>query len=186
MNPNKKYVCAHCKSVCDLYGLFIHMKAVHKGILCQYCLKLFKKVPELESHLRVEHKVIKRYYHSFHQFKEYAGSTNKYNFICSGCNKVIKSHEIERHSCHKKQVFDCPFCERNFNESSQLEMHVVNGWCSHMTTNRNPTINEISKLYKVLTGLNYQETQKEIVPLPKLKKRFSVTDRQLILKYNNR
>jgi hypothetical protein len=30
--------------VCDLYGLFLHMKEVHHGLLCMYCLKLFKKV----------------------------------------------------------------------------------------------------------------------------------------------
>jgi hypothetical protein len=44
LDPKKKYVCAVCKSVCDLYGLFIHMKEVHHGLLCMYCLKLFKKV----------------------------------------------------------------------------------------------------------------------------------------------
>jgi hypothetical protein len=46
LDPKKKYVCAVCKSVCDLYGLFLHMKEVHHGLLCQYCLKLFKKVRE--------------------------------------------------------------------------------------------------------------------------------------------
>ena len=44
LDPKKKYVCAVCKSVCDLLGLFVHMKQVHYGLLCQYCLKLFKKV----------------------------------------------------------------------------------------------------------------------------------------------
>ncbi len=44
LDPKKKYVCAVCKSVCDLYGLFLHMKEVHHGLLCMYCLKLFKKV----------------------------------------------------------------------------------------------------------------------------------------------
>lgn len=38
MNPKKKYVCAVCKSVCDLFGLFIHMKQVRKsksyGVSC--------------------------------------------------------------------------------------------------------------------------------------------------------
>ena len=43
LDPKKKYVCAVCKSVCDLFGLFLHMKEVHHGLLCQYCLKLFKK-----------------------------------------------------------------------------------------------------------------------------------------------
>ena len=28
MNPRKKYVCSVCKSVCDLFGLFLHMKQV--------------------------------------------------------------------------------------------------------------------------------------------------------------
>ena len=49
LDPKKKYVCAVCKSVCDLVGLFIHMKEVHQGLLCQYCLKLFKKVCSLLS-----------------------------------------------------------------------------------------------------------------------------------------
>ena len=44
LDPKKKYVCAVCKSVCDLIGLFMHMKEVHHGLLCQFCLKLFKKV----------------------------------------------------------------------------------------------------------------------------------------------
>ncbi len=57
MNQRKKYVCAVCKSVCDLFGLFLHMKQVHKGILCQYCLKLFKRVSDLEGHLKTAHDV---------------------------------------------------------------------------------------------------------------------------------
>lgn len=44
LDAKKKYVCAVCKSVCDLIGLFDHMKEVHHGLLCQFCLKLFKKV----------------------------------------------------------------------------------------------------------------------------------------------
>ena len=28
MNPRKKYQCAVCKSACDLFGLFFHMKKV--------------------------------------------------------------------------------------------------------------------------------------------------------------
>ena len=54
LDPKKKYVCAVCKSVCDLLGLFVHMKQVHFGLLCQYCLKLFKKVrhKQIRSDLR--------------------------------------------------------------------------------------------------------------------------------------
>ena len=36
MNPKKKYVCAVCKSVCDLYGLFVHMKQVKLHSLAFY------------------------------------------------------------------------------------------------------------------------------------------------------
>ena len=46
MNPKKKYVCAVCKSVCDLYGLFVHMKQVNTVLL--YLLSLsssFNAVP---------------------------------------------------------------------------------------------------------------------------------------------
>ena len=31
LDPKKKYVCAVCKSVCDLYGLFLHMKQVPRS-----------------------------------------------------------------------------------------------------------------------------------------------------------
>lgn len=34
VNPKKKYVCAVCKSVCDLFGLFLHMKQVSIAINC--------------------------------------------------------------------------------------------------------------------------------------------------------
>ena len=44
LNPNKKYVCAVCKTVTTLVGLFMHMRDVHNGVLCQYCLKMFKRV----------------------------------------------------------------------------------------------------------------------------------------------
>ena len=53
---------AVCKSVCDLHGLFLHMKQVHKGLLCQYCLKLFKKVVDLDGHMRSAHRVSQRYF----------------------------------------------------------------------------------------------------------------------------
>ena len=40
MNPRKKYVCAVCKSPCDLYGLFFHMKQVSFHV----CFTLLKKL----------------------------------------------------------------------------------------------------------------------------------------------
>ena len=46
---NRKYVCAVCKTVTSLTGLFLHMREVHNGILCQYCLKLFKRVSLVEG-----------------------------------------------------------------------------------------------------------------------------------------
>lgn len=54
---------------------------VHKGILCQYCLKLFKKVGDLEQHLKTAHRVGGRYYHSSKKFAEHSG--REYSFICS-------------------------------------------------------------------------------------------------------
>ena len=54
---------------------------VHRGILCQYCLKLFKKVRDLDSHLAGVQKVPSRYYHSQEQLQQYTGTN--YSFVCS-------------------------------------------------------------------------------------------------------
>ena len=82
MNARKKYVCAVCKSVCDLHGLFLHMKQVHKGLLCQYCLKLFKKVPDLESHMRSTHRVSQRYFPSVAMFNLVRCADLIVQFLC--------------------------------------------------------------------------------------------------------
>ena len=131
MNPKKKYVCAVCKSVCDLFGLFTHMKTVHKGLLCQYCLKLFKKVADLEIHLKKIHNVFKRYYHNKETFQEYSGTS--YTFACTACSDFISFEQLEHHRCNYQNIqFDCPFCDQVFGHQEQLELHIANGWCKEM------------------------------------------------------
>ena len=133
MNPRKKYVCAVCKSVCDLFGLFSHMKTVHKGLLCQYCLKLFKKVADLENHLKKTHHVYQRYYHNKKLFEEYSGTS--YTFSCTKCSSFVAFKNLEAHKCAVDQdkLFECPFCERAFGRQVQLDLHLSNGWCKEMT-----------------------------------------------------
>ena len=97
MNARKKYVCAVCKSVCDLHGLFLHMKQVHKGLLCQYCLKLFKKVSDLEGHMRSTHRVSPRYFPSVAMF-----NLVSVNICYSGYNATIF-----RRSCFYKVARAC-------------------------------------------------------------------------------
>ena len=48
LDPKKKYVCAVCKSVCDLYGLFLHMKQVRlvRRTIIHCRPKWTKKLPE--------------------------------------------------------------------------------------------------------------------------------------------
>jgi hypothetical protein len=48
---------------------------------------LFKKVSEIESHLKTFHAVPKFYFHSAKMFLNYAGPN--YNLICSICSEVI-------------------------------------------------------------------------------------------------
>ena len=71
MNPKKKYVCAVCKEVCNIHSLFNHMKEVHSGLLCQYCLKLFKKVPDLENHLKKVHNIHNVYFNNPKQVEKF-------------------------------------------------------------------------------------------------------------------
>ena len=131
MNPKKKYVCAVCKSVCDLFGLFTHMKTVHKGLLCQYCLKLFKKVADLEIHLKKIHNVFKRYYHNKETFQEYSGTS--YTFACTSCSDFISFEQLENHRCNYQTIqFDCPFCDQVFRHQEKLELHIATGWCKEM------------------------------------------------------
>ena len=60
---------------------------VHGGLLCQFCLKLFKKVSEIEAHLKSTHDVSKLYFHSPRTFLNYAGT--KYSLVCSMCSEVV-------------------------------------------------------------------------------------------------
>ena len=158
MNPRKKYVCAVCKSVCDLFGLFFHMKEVHQGMLCQYCLKLFKRVSDLETHMKNAHGVRRMFFHSFREFSKYCGTD--YSFACGNCSQILRYQDLDKHPCggvrgsQPKRLFDCPYCDRNFSFQSQLEIHLCNGWCKGMNWLKNPSNEETVKLYKVLTGID--------------------------------
>ena len=55
--------------------------------MCQFCLKLFKKVCEIEVHLKKVHHISRWYFPSSKMFTNYAG--HAYSFICSICNDVI-------------------------------------------------------------------------------------------------
>ncbi|CAB4067934.1 unnamed protein product [Lepeophtheirus salmonis] len=197
-NPKKKYVCGVCQSQFDLHGIFVHMKQVHKGMLCQYCLKLFMEVNELEAHLKRDHKVHSRYYHSFDKFEEISGS--RYNFVCGQCNKMVRFSDLKNsaHKCTSSSSTVCSNCDRTFTGSYQLELHLVNGWCK-MDSTKEISFIEASKLYKVLTGkkLSHSDVLKHkglsaILPLSETKKaqvsstkEFSVADRQILMKYHS-
>ena len=92
LDPKKKYVCAVCKSVCDLLGLFVHMKQVHHGLLCQYCLKLFKKVRDLEHHLVASHRLPSRYYSSLGQLREVSGCGA--TLACGECSVLLSLEQV--------------------------------------------------------------------------------------------
>ena len=81
---------------------------VHQGLLCCYCTKLFKKVSDLETHIRNAHRVPKRYYHNTKQFVSVSGS--KYHLVCSICSDIISTKELDQHACKvsAKKQFDCP------------------------------------------------------------------------------
>ena len=111
LDSKKKYVCAVCKSVCDLYGLFVHMKTVHHGLLCQYCLKLFKKVRDLESHLAAVHRVPAHYYASSQQLAAISG--DRLSAACGECSALLTVAQIERHVCRDARHYTCPQCARH-------------------------------------------------------------------------
>lgn len=195
MNARKKYVCSVCQSVCDLFGLFIHMKQVHKGLLCQYCLKLFKRVPDLEQHLKNIHGLRHRFFHSTREFSKICGSN--YSLVCGSCSQMVPYQQLENHACNKskKRTFDCPFCDRSFSFQNQLEMHLCNGWCKGMSWLGNPSRKDTRALYKMLTGLDLDKTFQSSLPKPKIlapskddfKKAdmvFNVNDRQILAKYS--
>ena len=100
---------------------------VHRGILCQYCLKLFKKVRDLDSHLAGVHKVQSRYYHSSAQLAKYSGTS--YSFICSGCSEMVEFGELDAHVCGVRSSYDCPWCRETQASQADLESHIVNEWC---------------------------------------------------------
>ena len=92
LDPKKKYVCAVCKSVCDLLGLFVHMKQVHHGLLCQYCLKLFKKVRDLEHHLAASYRLPSRYYSRFGRLAEFSG--REATLACGECSVLLSVQQV--------------------------------------------------------------------------------------------
>ncbi len=160
MNARKKYVCAVCKSVCNLFGLFVHMKQVHKGLLCQYCLKLFKRVPDLEQHMRGAHRTSPRYFPTAEQF---AATETDSALVCATCSSTVRVDELATHACALRRPprFDCPFCDRRFAFRNQLDLHLCNGWCKGMKARmaEAPTLAETAKMYKALTGLDLCKEQ---------------------------
>ena len=126
---------------------FLFLFQVHQGLLCCYCTKLFKKVSDLETHIKSVHRVSSRYYHNAKQFASISGQ--KYNFVCSICSETITLKNLNTHGCKlsSKKHFDCPFCAREFQTQSQLDIHLSNGWCKEMQTTK--SIEESRKVYKV-------------------------------------
>lgn len=180
LNPRKKYVCAVCKESpaagsslskhLNLAGLFLHMWETHEGLLCQYCLKLFRRPPELEAHLKDVHNVYKRYYSSQDRWEALSlrspnnmgsvvqkGPLQKYLCICASCGISVSPDDLETHRCQEgSEVWECPFCSHRFKAKDQLEVHTCSGSCDKMTwLHHQKTTNHLiktSKLLKVLTG----------------------------------
>ena len=170
---------------------------VHRGLLCCYCTKLFKKVSDLEIHIKTAHRVPTRYYPSTKQFS--ATSGQKYNFVCSQCSCVLSIKDLDKHSCKisGKKTYECPFCNREFASQAPLDVHISNGWCPEISKSLKTAENR--KIYKVLTGkesdsLTFQQEivkKKPALPPPppknvnKKPKIFSVHDRRIYEMFKN-
>ena len=126
LDPKKKYVCAVCKSVCDLLGLFVHMKQVHHGLLCQYCLKLFKKVRDLEHHLAATHRLSSRYYSSLSRLAELSG--RRATLACGECSVLLTLEQAELHSCSSRRQWECHLCKQVSCPVPAFSTHVDHAW----------------------------------------------------------
>ena len=155
LDVKKKYVCAVCKSVCDLYGLFIHMKTVHHGLLCQYCLKLFKRVRDLESHLATSHRTVSRYYSDTEHLLTTSGPG--FSLACGDCSALVSLSQMETHQCRHSVSFSCPWCSLSHQSKAELESHITNMQCRVLqalnTTNLTGTSRDKEVLHFVLTGI---------------------------------
>jgi hypothetical protein len=150
------------------------MKQVHKGLLCQYCLKLFKRVVDLDQHMKAAHKVTRSYFPTVSAFQSGSGLNRENSaLVCATCSAMVRIADLERHACLKKRApsFDCPFCERHFSYQNQLDLHLCNGWCKAMKgwQRSPPTLEDTAKMYNMLTGgLDLcQEQEKEDFFQPK-------------------
>ena len=154
LDSKKKYVCAVCKSVCDLYGLFIHMKTVHQGLLCQYCLKLFKKVRDLESHLASVHRVGTRYYSDGAQLSAISGAN--FSLACGDCNMLVTASMLDRHVCRETRTFTCPITHNTFHSKAELETNLVSSAAKNFHLRSSQGMRdgdrERAVLYETLTG----------------------------------
>ena len=136
LDPKKKYVCAVCKSVCDLLGLFVHMKQVHFGLLCQYCLKLFKNIKCMKQHMKLHNKTARincSICEKSFSTKAYLTSHMrthgivKHKFSCSQCSFV--THYETSIAYHKmahagEKPFSCPECLMRFISMSNFKKHM--------------------------------------------------------------
>ena len=171
LDSKKKYVCAVCKSVCDLYGLFIHMKTIHHGLLCQYCLKLFKKVRDLENHLATSHRVVTRYYSDRQQLTEISGTD--FSLACGDCSALLSVEQLETHVCCTRHTtsFSCICCNLPHCSKPDLESHLAGMQCrtlqAHNSSRLTGTARDREVLRFVLTGRedpDQMETQHLLKP----------------------
>jgi hypothetical protein len=86
-------------------------------------------------------------------------NTNKQNYKCKYCNKIIKSKQnynlhIKNNICKKnKKKIECILCKKNFKENRSLLYHTENNVCRNITNN---IINNILNTTNNIQTLNNQ------------------------------
>jgi hypothetical protein len=86
-------------------------------------------------------------------------NTNRQNYKCKYCNKIIKSKQnynlhIKNNICKKnKKKIECILCQKNFKENRSLLYHTENNVCRNITNN---IINNILNTTNNIQTLNNQ------------------------------
>ena len=132
--------CCYCKLIFDNYGIKNHLMFYHDDkpcYSCKSCPKGFESYRELLTHSilthdgKFEHKCNeceKSFVHrsSLSKHKKNIHKFKLYN--CSICSKsFILEQKFRNHvSFEHKLSFSCKFCEKSFNQISDLTQHVTN------------------------------------------------------------
>lgn len=118
------FLCSACGTYYEKWNLFLHMREVHRRLICLFCLGIFPSAEKLVNHLEHKHNQEYDQYNTRDEFRQVVTMAGQCCLMCCKCEHVFNEYEnFDQHLCENYSQ-PCTLCGQILGHSEQCKATV--------------------------------------------------------------